>query len=636
MTAVMPRPCQEPARPWLEELLALREQAYLLAARVLGSGQDAEDVVQRTYLDALRQLGCGPVPEEARAWFLTAVLNKARNHLRSEGRRRRMEASMERVAELPASADRQGIADRGIIGELGRCLAALDEKHRLPLSLCYEQNLSHREAAAILGVPRTTLSLHIGEGLDLLRKALAKAGYAAAPAAVVGALAHTAPPVPATLLAALERLVLDEAAAKGTGAAAIPAGVRVAPARAKGGIAMKIVAGAVLAGLLAAGASLFVAPSTSHSPPSSFLSAPPAGSKPVAEPYAGCAIQGYLDGPRLETMWGGQGVGGYPDDKFNVYSGWRCIRADGRVVTIIGNDYWSIDVCTEGPAASMPNVFQGSGYGQHSGELVVMGNPIEGGDQDCFFAVSNANVYRIWKNKEKGGRWWFKKVLGQDAGMGGIWTAHATRDGRLILFAEKGFYAYADGKLSLLLGTEAWQAALPKDAKGRTCTATQGLLGGDGYYYLGTYYAGPPLILRVSPDGKKAEQYVSNVNGADGQGHRDGAGIGTGWFCGPHLSASRSNPRFAPPDCIFPSTHDDSDLRRVRDGRVSTFCEDGEWRELKTPRGDASGRALYEFRGVTMGPNGTALVTFGKRIGGRCGVIRGIDYAKPTVGPKAE
>jgi hypothetical protein len=432
--------------------------------------------------------------------------------------------------------------------------------------------------------------------------------------------------VPATLSAALHKLVLEGAAVKGTGAAALPAA-------GKGGLAVKMIAGVVLAGVLAGGVAL-VASGRGDRLASSPAKTDPGQKGLVLECYAGCLARGWLDGPRRETMWEAQGVVGYPDNDFNLYCGWRCIRADGRVVTIATNDYRPLTVCRdEGPADAMPNIFHSAGFGQGSGGVAILGEPIEGGDKGCILAFSASEVFRLWKNKEKGARWWFKRVIGADAGMGTIYTGHATKDNRLVLFTGKGFYAYADGKLSLLLGTEAWQAALPKDARGRTCNATQGLLGGDGYYYLGTYYAGPPLVLRVSPDGKKAEQYVSESKA----GRRDGAGIGTGWFCGPHLSASRSNPRFAPPDCIFPSTHDDSDLRRVRDGRVSTLCEDGEWREFKAERGDASGKALNAFRWFVPGPNGTAITSF-KVPGpdGRCWIVRGIDYTKPIVGSKAE
>lgn len=234
-----------------QSLLSFGGPAYRLAARILGSEEGVDDALQQAYLQALQEIGAGRPPAEPRTWFLTVVANCARKHLRSEARRRRREAA---VGQESAARQEPG-PDAALVAELRRAMGMLEERYRTPVALCCEEGLTQREAAQILGLPERTVSKHVSVGLERLRRALARAGYAAAPAAVLGALAHTAPPVPSALVAALEKLVQEFGAASGTGPGAAQAGAHAAAA-AKGGLAVKVIAGVVLAGVVA-GAGVF-------------------------------------------------------------------------------------------------------------------------------------------------------------------------------------------------------------------------------------------------------------------------------------------------------------------------------------------------------------------------------------------
>jgi DNA-directed RNA polymerase specialized sigma24 family protein len=75
--------------PGVQRLLGFGREAYCLAARVLGSHQDAEDAVQQAYLGAFRSPPRGLPSEEARAWFLKVVANSARKDCRSRRRNSR-------------------------------------------------------------------------------------------------------------------------------------------------------------------------------------------------------------------------------------------------------------------------------------------------------------------------------------------------------------------------------------------------------------------------------------------------------------------------------------------------------------------------------------------------------------------
>jgi hypothetical protein len=143
--------------------------------------------------------------------------------------------------------------DSELVTELRRAMAALEEQYRVPVALCCEEGLTQREAAAILGMPESTVSKYVRLGLDRLREMLARAGYMAAPAAVAGALVHTAPVVPVALTSALAEMVSGGVAVKGAAAAGLAKAGSAAVL--KGGAIVKIGLGIAAVGL-AAGVSL--------------------------------------------------------------------------------------------------------------------------------------------------------------------------------------------------------------------------------------------------------------------------------------------------------------------------------------------------------------------------------------------
>jgi len=224
----------------LAGLLQLSEPGYVLALRICGSRHAAEDALQQAYLNACRHLRQNPSPRELRTWFLTVVANEARKHLRGEARRARRESAVEvnqidRPPELNAE-----------VSELRRALQGLDSELRAAVSLCYEQELTQREAAAVLGIPKSTLADRVEEGLKKLRRSLEKAGYPAAAAGVVEGLRLTSPTLPAGLAAKLETLVAGALGAK----TALAGG---AAAAAGAGLIWKALAGLAATALLVAG-----------------------------------------------------------------------------------------------------------------------------------------------------------------------------------------------------------------------------------------------------------------------------------------------------------------------------------------------------------------------------------------------
>ncbi|HYF48939.1 MAG TPA: RNA polymerase sigma factor [Planctomycetota bacterium] len=151
-----------PASESLKPLLDLRDDAYLLGLRMLRNAADAEDAVQDAYLRVARSNAQLPPEAERRTWFLCIVANAARDLLRSNQRRRTRdtEAAMNatRTGETITSEKRAEI--RELREQVVRAVDELEEKFRLPVSLHYEQGLTHAQSAQILQMDHGTVRVY--------------------------------------------------------------------------------------------------------------------------------------------------------------------------------------------------------------------------------------------------------------------------------------------------------------------------------------------------------------------------------------------------------------------------------------------------------------------------------------------
>jgi RNA polymerase sigma-70 factor (ECF subfamily) len=131
---------------------------------VLGDERDAEDIAQDAYLRAFRawdRFDGGDV----RAWLYTIALRLAFNQLR----RRRRELGI--LAGRLARAEPAPWVDRSD-PDLWAALTELDRRTRAALLLSVLDGYTHREIAAMLGVPEGTVASWISRGRSALRARL--------------------------------------------------------------------------------------------------------------------------------------------------------------------------------------------------------------------------------------------------------------------------------------------------------------------------------------------------------------------------------------------------------------------------------------------------------------------------------
>jgi hypothetical protein len=284
----------------------------------------------------------------------------------------------------------------------------------------------------------------------------------------------------------------------------------------------------------------------------------------------------------------------------------------------------------------------------------VQGVPDEGEDQGCIYVSDPRDgVTRIFRNKAQGDRWWFERIAGAGEGKAPTKRGQSVRakdvalgrarylqlglDGKLWIYASGSFLQYENGKLTCLLGPDDY---LGKGGEGPRKPCTEGYLGGDGSFYLGTYHDGEGFggkgvavyRVRVSSGTIRVEPYAKSQRGVrDGDAMKE-----AGWHCGPHLVPGWNETRYQPPDVLIVSANDEAALRRIVGGRTSTLCMDGEWREVVGKgRHDEGGvsRPLW-FHAWRVGPDGTGWQVYSG--GGwlheyRLYRLTGIDLSRPTV-----
>ena len=161
--------------------LALLEPLYAVALRLTRNRADAEDLVQDTYVNALRFAHQFRPGTNLKAWLFTILHNTWRNRMRDSGRDV-VEVDSDRVDDAasldgPAAAETpERILLRATLdADLQAALDALPEAFRTAVWLRDVEELSYAEIAEVLGVPIGTVMSRISRGRRLLFQRLSGA-----------------------------------------------------------------------------------------------------------------------------------------------------------------------------------------------------------------------------------------------------------------------------------------------------------------------------------------------------------------------------------------------------------------------------------------------------------------------------
>src|SRR5262245_49776171 len=151
--------------------------------RLLGNHADADDVFQATFLVLARRAGGVRQPGAIGAWLHGVACRLARK----VRRRRRCDLPIEpQIAVADPSVPFAEACWREVRQLLDHELEQLSDSLRLPLVLCYLQELTRDEAAARLGWSVRTLDRRLQRGREVLQARLRRKGVEAAALAMVG------------------------------------------------------------------------------------------------------------------------------------------------------------------------------------------------------------------------------------------------------------------------------------------------------------------------------------------------------------------------------------------------------------------------------------------------------------------
>jgi RNA polymerase sigma factor (sigma-70 family) len=139
---------------------------------VLRHRHDAEEAFQATFLVLAQRAGAIRRRDRLGSWLHGVAYRIAQKTRVAEARRRALQANA--AAPSPVMADDLSWAEVRAI--LHAELAALPERFREPLVLCYLEGLRHEQAARRLGWSAITLKGRLQRGRDLLRNRLARRG----------------------------------------------------------------------------------------------------------------------------------------------------------------------------------------------------------------------------------------------------------------------------------------------------------------------------------------------------------------------------------------------------------------------------------------------------------------------------
>lgn len=149
------------------------DRIHALAWQLTGSRSDAEDIAQEVCCTLVTRIGEFRGEAKFTTWLFAIVLNQTRAHHRRRGTIRRMTQGLSVLVGLASQPDGRDAYDAAW---LKSAIARLKPDYRETVALVVGQQLTHGEAAAILGVAETTVSWRMHE----IRKILAGPGEDAA------------------------------------------------------------------------------------------------------------------------------------------------------------------------------------------------------------------------------------------------------------------------------------------------------------------------------------------------------------------------------------------------------------------------------------------------------------------------
>lgn len=152
---------------------------YTTALYLTGRKEDAEDLVQETYLKAFRFFDTFSPGSNFRAWVMTILKNNFVNRYRQAKRQKEVsEEDMDEFYLYQAVKESEGASPEAELlqkfenAEIQNAISGLPLDYREAILLCDVQELSYEEISRILNCPVGTVRSRIHRGRQILQKKL--------------------------------------------------------------------------------------------------------------------------------------------------------------------------------------------------------------------------------------------------------------------------------------------------------------------------------------------------------------------------------------------------------------------------------------------------------------------------------
>jgi RNA polymerase sigma-70 factor, ECF subfamily len=168
----------QPSVGFEELAMPLFDSLYNFARWIARDSDDAEDLVQETYLKALRSFGSFQPGTNFRAWIFQILRNTFLSSRTNYERRMTEELdSDEDGPELAVDTETPEtiLLNRSTFQLVQRAIDDLPVHYREPLLLCEVEEMSYREIAEILSVPIGTVMSRLARARKLVRQSLRSA-----------------------------------------------------------------------------------------------------------------------------------------------------------------------------------------------------------------------------------------------------------------------------------------------------------------------------------------------------------------------------------------------------------------------------------------------------------------------------
>ena len=155
-----------------ELMVRHQDSVFRLACRVLGRREDAEDVVQEAFVRAFSHLADCRQRDRFWPWIRRITLNICLKRIPREYPCETID-DLADAAGAPVSPVEAEVLRQVEIGLLRRAVAELPPTHRTVLALRYEESLSYKEIAELIGESVDVVRVRLHRAKKTLAKRLA-------------------------------------------------------------------------------------------------------------------------------------------------------------------------------------------------------------------------------------------------------------------------------------------------------------------------------------------------------------------------------------------------------------------------------------------------------------------------------